>query len=95
MENGWRSKKQKETGCYKHPRKVDDMNDKQKVIIDAVTESIDCLSNDDIGVIISTCLAAVQREVIKGAIEIKDPVMKSKAIANLAKAGLVTLKVED
>lgn len=71
------------------------MNDKKKLIIDTVTETIDYLSDDDIGVIVSTCLAAVQREVIKGAMEIKDPVMKSKAIANLAKAGIVTLKVED
>ena len=71
------------------------MNDKQKLIIDTVTETIDYLSDDDIGIIVSTCMAAVQREVVKGVMEIKDPEMKSKAIANLAKAGLVTLKVED
>ena len=71
------------------------MNDKQKLIIGTVMETIDCLSDDDIGIIVSTCMAAVQREVVKGVMEIKDPEMKSKAIANLAKAGLVTLKVED
>lgn len=71
------------------------MNDKQKLIIDTVTETIGYLSDDDIGIIVSTCMAAVQCEVVKGVMEIKDPEMKSKAIANLAKAGLVTLKVED
>lgn len=71
------------------------MNDKQKLILDTVSETIDYLSDDDISVIVSTCMAAVQREVVKGVMDIKDPAMKSNAIANLAKAGLVTLKVED
>ena len=71
------------------------MNDKQKLIIDTVTETIDYLSDDDIGIIVSTCMAAVQREVVKGVMEIKDPVMRSKGLAKLAEAGIVTLKVED
>jgi len=71
------------------------MNDKQKLIIDTVVETIDYLSDDDISVIVSTCMSAVQREVVKGFMEVKDPVMRSKGLAKLAEAGIVTLKVED
>ena len=71
------------------------MNDKQKLIIDTVTETIDYISDDDAGIIVSTCMAAVQREVVKGVMEVKDPVMRSKGLAKLAEAGIVTLKVED
>lgn len=71
------------------------MNDKQKLIIDTVTETIDYLSDDDFRIITTTCLAAVQREAINVTMDIKDPATKSKAIAELVNAGIVTLKVED
>jgi hypothetical protein len=71
------------------------MNDKQRFAVKTVKECASYLSDEDIAKIGSVCMAAVQKGAVENALAIKDPKLKSKAIAELVEAGFIVLKVED